>query len=142
MSTASFSLTRSRNGSTQPNANDWRAPCIHQTSLGDASAANAAQVGLDSGTPILTAASVMSSAISVCDRKRHGPVHLQIARRRTDRDGVALRVRLIEGLHIVSDAIGLFQQVLDLRIVPLDVVQHRRRKLFELLCLIDQHLSL
>ena len=53
-----------------------------------------------------------------------------------------MRVRLIQGLHIVGDAIGLFQQGLDLRIVPLDVVEHRRWKLFELLCLIDQHLRL
>ena len=37
--------------------------------------------------------------------------------------------------------LACFEQILDLRIVPLDVVEHRRWKLFELLCLIDQHLG-
>ena len=53
-----------------------------------------------------------------------------------------MRVRLIHRLHIVSDAVCLFQQALDLRIVPLDIVQHTRRKLLEVLRLIDQHLRL
>ena len=38
--------------------------------------------------------------------------------------------------------LACFSRFSDLRIVPLDVVQYRRRKLFELLCLIDQHLRL
>ena len=63
----------------------------------------------------------------------HAIDHLLIARRGIDRDWVALREGVIHGLHAVSDAAGLFQQVLDLRILPLDVVERGCGRLFELL---------